>query len=188
MKSREEDRPFSCDICKATFKYKISLKSHLESHSDERPWKCEICGTWKVFSTKASILKYKNFILLSKLGVSLKKKNSLVSHANLHTGEKPYECEICHVKFASYNTLKAHMIVHEKPNRFKCPYDNCGKVFNFKQHLKSHLKIHTGKYETAVNSINSNFNCSKESSCINYCKLYRLFVSKSNSNDLIKTV
>ena len=27
MKSHEEDRPFSCGICKPTFKYKISLKA-----------------------------------------------------------------------------------------------------------------------------------------------------------------
>ena len=69
-------------------------------------------------------------------------------------GEKPFECDFCHMKFFKKKTLRVHMIVHSNPNQFKCPYENCGKLFNFKHHLKSHVKIHTGKMSFIFVSIN----------------------------------
>ena len=122
-KMHQEERPFSCDKCQATFKYKNSLDLHTKMHSDEKPWKCDVCGA------------------------CFRHKNTLRNHATTHTAEKTFECNYCHMKFFQKQGLRAHVIIHANPNRFKCPYDNCGKMFNFKHHLKSHVKIHTGRNE-----------------------------------------
>lgn len=116
----QDERPFPCELCGASFKIKSSLKSHMKSHSTDKPWKCDQCGT------------------------CFKQKTTLDAHMSSHSDEKQFECEYCHLKFFQKPSLLSHMNIHQKPNRFKCTFENCDKVFNFKHHLKSHVKIHTG--------------------------------------------
>ena len=64
-------------------------------------------------------------------------------------------------RFFQKPTLKAHILGHSNPTRFKCPYENCGKAFSLGHHLKSHIKIHTGNINCIVFYLHVKFSLPK---------------------------
>jgi uncharacterized Zn-finger protein len=67
----------------------------------------------------------------------------LSRHARVHTGAKPFTCEICGHGSTQIGHLRSHIrIVHEKVKQIECKL--CPKKFATNQDLSIHLNKHTG--------------------------------------------
>ena len=61
-------------------------------------------------------------------------------HYIIHTGEKPYKCDICHRTFGLEYNMKIHRRVHSGDKPYKCTV--CGKSFAQKSNLNFHMNTH----------------------------------------------
>ena len=72
--------------------------------------------------------------------------------------KKKYKCEDCNKEFSQLRNFRYHRSRHEGTNQFACTCPICGKAFNDKGYLSSHLKIHKNAKEYKCEWCEKSFN------------------------------
>ncbi|XP_060949877.1 endothelial zinc finger protein induced by tumor necrosis factor alpha-like [Limanda limanda] len=92
-------------------------------------------------------------IMCDVCGKVMKNKSSLARHSFIHTGKKPFACQLCDLRFNRRDNLQHHLTrLHpngvsklEKQREvtaWLCAV--CGKTFNCRSRLKAHEVVHSG--------------------------------------------
>ncbi|XP_067666528.1 zinc finger protein 676-like [Haliotis asinina] len=148
-----------CQLCFKVFASHKSLNTHHKvSHPSGVNYCCHICERY--FSSSKALLKHEALKRCSKsrvLGASgevtqsmqcetcgkiYSNQSNLNRHRLKHTGERPYSCSQCGLKFADKSILKNHVQnIHVGTRPFLCQV--CGKRFKTRTHVERHTRGHT---------------------------------------------
>ena len=133
-KEKTEERVIKCHICEFTTSWAAALKEHMKNNHGEQMFKCLQTSCGKRYPKKKQLLRHvgykhkdepvktlveaksefpqKHSVWCNECGKGFCNGSSLRMHMMLHSGEKPFSCDLCGKGFAQ----KGNMVTH----RSKC--------------------------------------------------------------------
>lgn len=119
IESHRGIKRFQCEICDKKFLFRRYLLDHVKNnHNSIEMYCCEICD--RNFSFKYSLRRHLNVvhgfgkkraINCSICNKILANSYNLKMHLMVHTGEKPFVCEICGITFSRNMFLNKHFLL-----------------------------------------------------------------------------
>ncbi|XP_016976678.1 zinc finger protein 239 [Drosophila rhopaloa] len=134
----------SCQDCGAVFQQPAALRRHIENvHASITIYDCEKCGEFYTELRSFQNHSCSDPVYLKgghrclECGKCLQSASSLVAHMRLHTGERPFSCNLCAKSFTTNGALMAHQRRHQRLLQHQCPH--CGRGFVESSNMRRHI-------------------------------------------------
>ncbi|XP_023249873.1 endothelial zinc finger protein induced by tumor necrosis factor alpha-like [Seriola lalandi dorsalis] len=116
-KSAAPAKMFPCPVCSKVFKFKSLLASHSMIHSEARPHACDFCS--RRFRRLSHLKRHREVVhangarlpqsfVCHICGKDKKCRSQLARHVIIHTGERPFACDLCSARFNRCGNLQQH--------------------------------------------------------------------------------
>lgn len=116
-KGSAQGKTFPCPICGKVFRFKSLLASHSLIHSEIRPFSCDFCS--RSFRRLSHLKRHREVVhangerlpesfVCHICGKDKKCRSQLARHVIIHTGERPFACDLCTARFNRSGNLKQH--------------------------------------------------------------------------------
>ena len=152
--THSDERPVKCKHCDKRFKNKYGLNGHMKTlHPEECRdlplLVCEVDGCqYQTKSTGGFNGHKRKHNLPFECDICHKKfanKTIYKDHRYRHSDEKPFKCKHCSKGFPTERNLRRHTERLHKPQTIPCDVKGCGKYFYNSYTLDSHKKTHQDK-------------------------------------------
>ncbi|KAM9826840.1 zinc finger Y-chromosomal protein-like [Neosynchiropus ocellatus] len=108
---------FPCPVCGKVFKFRSLLAGHTMIHSEVRPHACDFCG--RGFRRLSHLKRHRELVhsngarppenfVCHICGKDKKCRSQLARHVIVHTGERPFACDLCSARFNRRGNLQQH--------------------------------------------------------------------------------
>ncbi|XP_013144338.1 PREDICTED: zinc finger protein 485 [Papilio polytes] len=128
-----------CSVCKRTFKsykaYHTHIKTKKRSCTSLASGMIDITGIGRSRTFHCKQCPYKT-----------KRNKDIQSHVVIHSGERPYKCDICSKTFTQLTTVQNHKEIVHKKYKVEITCQICGKCVRGRsqvyRHIRGHDKVH----------------------------------------------